>query len=243
LGATTKPTETYGIVMAPCVELLRQRGIDCSDQSIRFYPDGAMVCRANTDFYLEARAAIRHSDPDCEALVYSRPLAPFVGHDYYISYPGWYAVLRGKYTEQGMFVAPGVSSPPLRCEYDLERVSVSIRVFRRMRKVIPQALADALKTWFAEIGSKGVFGEAGVTALSQELRHSGKDAAFGIDASQSGEHTLNTLLLAIIDWAMDCQQPLELVSFVAARPQFHEWDEGPHQYQELLHSGLIVPLR
>jgi hypothetical protein len=189
-----------------------------------------------------ARAFIRATDPVYEAIVNFRPLAPFGNHDCYISYPGWYGELCGKFSESGPLLAPGGGGPTLRCEYELNRVRVLVQLHRKLTKDAADELANALRNWFLEVGSKGVFAEGGMTSISSVLRYQSKDATFDVDASHSGAHTLVTLVLAILDWALDCRRAINLVTFVAGRPQFYEWDDGPRKYEELLRSPLSVPL-
>jgi hypothetical protein len=135
-----------------------------------------------------------------------RPLAPFGSHDCYISYPGWYGKFCGKFSENGPLLAPGGGGQRLRCENELSRVRVLVQLHRKFTEETANECASALRHWFIAIGSKGVFDEAGMTSLSPVLRYQVKDATFDVDASQSGAHTLITLVLAIMTWAMECRR-------------------------------------
>ncbi len=79
-----------------------------------------------------------------------------------------------------------------------------------------EELADSMRTWYASTGSKGVFEEPGVLSISPEIRYLGRDAVFEIDASGSGQETLNTVYLAILSLCIARRFPLALIDLSAA---------------------------
>ena len=78
-----------------------------------------------------------------------------------------------------------------------------------------EELAGILRQWFADIGSKGVFGEAGLKSTSPTLHWLDKSAGFELDATGSGQETLNTLYLAVLNWGMNQKRPLVLTDLAA----------------------------
>ncbi len=233
--------QLWGIFMRPLVDLLRAADVAFSEPTLRFYPDGSVLTRTDCDFYRQARSIIRQTE-GWEPMTWLRPLAPFGQREYVISYPGWYGALVGKYEEMHVMVVPGGLTSIWEREYDISEVRVWIQLHRKFARGVPEELAEALKRWFATIGSKGALGEVGVSSLSQLLQYLGKDATFSMDASRSGEHTLNSLILAILSWGMAGRRPLRWIDLAPGRPPAHRYDEMQREYEELLRSSQSVPL-
>jgi hypothetical protein len=88
-----------------------------------------------------------------------------------------------------------------------------------------------VRQWFADIGSKGVFEDVGVLSVSPAVRYLGRDAGFELDARGSGQETLNTLYLAVLNWGMERRVPLRLI------------DLAPDRNESVFTSDVSVPLR
>jgi hypothetical protein len=100
-------------------------------------------------------------------------------------------------------------------QYDLAHVRVLIQLRRKFTAALAEELAGVLRQWFVEIGSVGVFGEAGLKSISPALRWLDKSAGFELDATGSGQETLNTLYLAALNWGMNQKRPLVLTDLAA----------------------------
>jgi hypothetical protein len=110
---------------------------------------------------------------------------------------------------------PGILKNATENEYDLAHVRVLIRLRRKFTAALAEELAGVMRQWFTDIGSKGVFGEVGVKSISPELRWLDKYAGFELDATASGQETLNTLYLAVLNWGINQKRPLVLTDLAA----------------------------
>jgi hypothetical protein len=236
------------IIVAPLVEWLCSQNFPMPQPPIRFYPDGSLWTNdeAALTWTLETRVGgclIRevlwvsslflHKLPGAYSSCSFRPLAPFKtdGHvtfQYSLLYPGscdWIGD-----TEQTVLLYPGIAKGISSDEHDLSRVQVLVRLRRKFTGTVATALAGVVKRWFEEIGSKGVFGDAGVKSISAALCYSNRDAGFKLDARGSGQETLNTLYLAILNWAMANRKPLCMI------------DLAPDRNELVFASEVWVPL-
>jgi hypothetical protein len=114
---------------------------------------------------------------------------------------------------------PGIGKDATANEYDLAHVRVLIRLRRKFTVALAEELAGALRQWFTDIGSKGVFAEAGLKAMSPVMRWLDKCAGFELDATGSGQETLNTLYLAVLNWGMNQKRPLVLTELAADKDE------------------------
>ncbi len=110
---------------------------------------------------------------------------------------------------------PAVLKEATEDEYDLAHVRVLIRLRKKFTAALAEELAGVLRQWFTEIGSVGVFGETGLRSISSEMRWLDKCAGFELDAQGSGQETLNTLYLAVLNWGMNQKRPLVLTDLAA----------------------------
>lgn len=217
----TQQRQLIYIVTAPLVEWMRRDGFPMSQPPIRFYPDGSLWTNDHhvllpTKRYVPDFANELHCPGNCSFC----PLASFGGdHDdapiYYVYYPRTYDWM-GEH-ESGPLMYPvtyyykGLSAE----QYDLAHVRVLIRLRKKFTVSLAEELAGVLRQWFAEIGSVGVFGEAGLKSISPAMRWLDKCAGFELDATGSGQETLNTLYLAVLNWGMNQKRPLVLTDLAA----------------------------
>jgi hypothetical protein len=106
---------------------------------------------------------------------------------------------------------------PTQDDYDLAHVRVLIRLRRKFTQAVAEELAGVMRQWFVDIGSKGVFGDAGVAAISPTMRYLERCAGFELDARGSGQETLNTLYLAVLNWGINQRRPLVLTDLAGDR--------------------------
>jgi hypothetical protein len=226
--------QLFYIIAAPLVDWLRKQDFPMPQPPIRFYPDGSLWTDDNRVFLWIPQSAfgqrvrsdirdvvrlIHHNLPDAYTSVCFRPLAAFGGDNdiapqYNVLYPGSCYAWMGEH-EHGALMYPGIFKNALEDEYDLARVRVLIRLRRKFTAALAEELAGVLRQWFREIGSVGVFGEAGLKSISPALRWLDKCAGFELDATGSGQETLNTLYLAVLNWGMNQKRPLVLTDLAA----------------------------
>jgi hypothetical protein len=212
----------FYIVTAPLVESLRAEGFPMPEPPIRFYPDGSLW----TD---DHRLLLRYSKlgtlEEPKSLVGTptccfRPLLPF-GGDYKTA--PHYEVIGPSFCdwigedEVWTLMYPGVFKEATEDENDLAHIRVLIKLRRKFSAAIAEELAGVLRIWFAEIGSQGVFGEAGLKSISPKMRWLDRSAGFTLDARGSGQETLNTLYLAVLNWGMNQRRPLVSTNLAADR--------------------------
>ena len=201
---------------------------------IRFYPDGSLwtddhelLIWTRTPGGVQAvQQLIGLRLPGAYGSCRFRMLAPFGGDwqvapNYTLTYPGSYAwrVKEFDLNELSTLMYPGICKAASEDEYDLAHVRVLVRIYQKMTRDTAEGLAAALRQWFIEIGSVGVFGEAGVSSISSDLRCQGREAGFELDASNSGQETLNTLYLAILNWCVARSYPLALIDLAPDRDE------------------------
>jgi hypothetical protein len=235
------------IIASPLVEWLRQQDFPMPQPPIRFYPDGSLwtddcSVLSWTDEYTMSDPIIRqltgrecstfHDNASVAQLIdrklpggYTaagfRPLVPFGGDwdvapHYGVLYPGSCYKWMGEH-ELGALMYPGICAKATEDEYDLAHVRVMIRLRRKFSEEVATELAGVLRQWFVDIGSKGVFGEAGLKSISSTMRYQGREAGFELDARGSGQETLNTLYLAVLNWGMNQRRHLVLTDLAADR--------------------------
>jgi hypothetical protein len=232
----------FEIIAAPLVDWLRLQGFPLPHPPIRYYPEGSLWtndCRGlqwthECGAMLAVQQLIHHKLPGAYAGCSFRPLAPFGGDSplsphYSVTYPGWCDWM-GEH-ELGALMYPGIMKDVSEDEYDLAHVRVRVNLRRKYTQAVAEELTGAVRQWFVDIGSQGVFGEAGVNSISPTMTYLGRDASFELDARGSGQETLNTLYLAILNWGMDRRQPLCLTELAACRAE------------PVFTSDLSVPLR
>lgn len=210
---------------------------------IRYYPDGPLWTNDYrvlqwTIKELGAVQAVQQlidlSLPGGSATCSFRPLAPFGGGSplapcFSVTYPGscdW----MGEY-ELGALMYPGLLKAAAEDEDDLAHVRVRVNLRRKYTQAVAEELAGVVRRWFVDIGSKGVFEEAGIQSIAPTMRYLGRDAGFDLDAQGSGQETLNTLYLAILNWGMERRRQLCLTELASDRNE------------PVFASDLSVPLR
>jgi hypothetical protein len=216
----TKQRQLFFIVPSPLVESLRTEDFPMPQPPIRFYPDGSLW----TDDHRRLLRVNKRGDFECPRSLTGltgcsfRPLAAFGGDrddapQYEIYYSGSWGWM-GEH-EGAAMAYPGILKNATENEYDLAHVRVLIRLRRKFTAALAEELAGVMRQWFTDIGSKGVFGEVGVKSISPELRWLDKYAGFELDATASGQETLNTLYLAVLNWGINQKRPLVLTDLAA----------------------------
>lgn len=210
--------QLFYIIASPLVEGLRTNGSPIFSGSGRLYPDGSLW---SDDLQYSARLSdwIRRTNYYGTGSTAFRPLAPFGGDqeaapDYILQYPAWYAAL---VSESTILAEVGPREVPVNeWEYDLAHLRVTISIHKKMTKATAIELGEVVRDWYSQIGSKGVFDEGGVALRSPLMHYRGREVGIEIDASNSGQETLNSLVLAALNWGMAKRLPLHTINLAAA---------------------------
>ena len=184
----TQQRQMFYIIAAPLVDWLRRQDFPMPQPPIRFYPDGSLwtddyeVLRWTRESVIGGR---KHREPSgVEMLIHDklpggcgnsrfRSLAAFGGDqdvapNYSFMWPGscdW----MGEH-ENWALTYPGILKAATEDEYDVSHVRVLIQLRRKFTASLAEELAGVLRQWFREIGSVGVFGEAGLKSISPAMR-------------------------------------------------------------------------
>jgi hypothetical protein len=219
--------QQFEIIVPPLVERLHMENVPLPEPPYRSYPDGSLW--VNDHGPGDRIRGILAWESGGYGIVRWRALAPFGDQLYCATYPGWYNVMLRRHDESGVCATPSLN-PVSKEELDLGHIGIMVQLHRKFSKEMAEDLAHAVRNWFEEVGSKGVFGEHGASSLSPVMSYLGKDASFEIDISESGQDTLNTLVLAILNWAMSTRRPLYCIAMAI------------DEYEPVLKSQLSVSL-
>lgn len=211
--------QLFCIIASPLVERLRTRGSPIFSGSGRLYPDGSLW---SDDLPYWGRLVdwLRKTHYYGIGSTDFRPLAPFGGDQQpppqcTLIYPAWYAALVSESTILNE-VSPRNYSSVNEWEHDLAHLRVTISIHKRMNKAAAIEFAEVVRDWYSQIGSKGVFGEGGISLRSPLVHYRGREVGIEIDASSSGQETLNSLVLAALNWGMAKRLPLHTINLAAA---------------------------
>jgi len=189
------------------------------DSHIKYYPDGA-VCTPDPDKSIVDHVnSLLQAKGECPAanLVF-RQLSCFDGEIVYqVLVPHRYARSVFKFDESVVCLSPGIGEFPREEEYDLGHLGLYLKFFPRLSSDQLEDLARTLWRWYLEIGQKGVWAEPGISGIGPALLYTDIEAAISLDATRTGQNTLNTLYLAVFDWAIDRRIPLDEIRLAAIR--------------------------
>lgn len=224
-----------GIIAAPLVEMVKALGYSLAGESYRFYPDGALRWEGESDFSRTVFRLLQHTVPGGIGHCGFRSPAAIGGSlsegtVWTLTFPGNYGAFLCEFDEIALAIWPGVGQLVSRDERDPSRLPVLAQLYRKITKPIAEALAEVVRAWYAEIGSKGVFGEQGIRSISPVMRVAGRQACFELDVTGSGQDTLNTLYLALLNWGMSRRQP------------FSSIDAAADRYEKAFSSQVTFPL-
>jgi hypothetical protein len=97
-------------------------------------------------------------------------------------------------------VSPGMwKSEP--ADYRLENLAISVGFYKKPSDEVKRHFIASIGSWFQSVLTQGLFGEGPIKSISDELEFCGRLVQFRIDASQSGQDTLNWLLIHTLNSA------------------------------------------
>jgi hypothetical protein len=106
-----------------------------------------------------------------------------------------------KVEESGLVIAfPAMWKAQTR-DYDVKNLLISVAFKKNPSSDVQNRFAKHLGEWFQSVSKQGVFGEGPVKLNSSAIKFQGRLAQVRIDACQSGQDTLNWLLLTVMNFA------------------------------------------
>lgn len=96
-------------------------------------------------------------------------------------------------------VFPAIVSDPTR-DYDLKNLQISVGFKRKVSQKTRRLFLESLKKYFDSVSKAGMFNEGPLRLASPEIAFRDRLAQFRIDASSSGQDTLNWLLITVLNF-------------------------------------------
>lgn len=105
-----------------------------------------------------------------------------------------------KYEGGHLRIQPGTVPLPIdgKANGPIENLPVTVAFHRRFSKKTRQELAELIAAYLASVHSEGLFSEGPITKASDEIRFYPRVAQFRINASRSGQNTINWLILSLV---------------------------------------------
>jgi hypothetical protein len=233
------------------VEALLGKIADMPDARILKYPNGTIQLEgegAASTFGAEAGSrvsdhAIRQAHikdprrmPVCLASASFASLSPFPVR--YIGLTLWGEFVK-QYEGGRLRVQPSTIPQPVdgKVNGPIENLPVTIAVRRRFSKQTRQQFADLVGKFLASVRSEGMFGEGPISRVSEVIDFFPRVAQFRIDASRSGQNTINWLILSLVEFSsINCVTEIHFTEQLNA-----QWTL--EQYFELSKDKLVkVPI-
>ncbi|WP_165231860.1 hypothetical protein [Aquisphaera insulae] len=172
--------------------------------TVRRFPNGAVEVDKDTwVHYGESESWHQLAEyafiPRLEASGPFRSLGPYVPRKFYaILYPEEYqSRLGGECALRGW---RSTAFDPTPGEFELASLTILVVFRARLNGSIREAFLDAVKHWMSDASKRGAFEDGPVSLVTQGATFTRTIARFIIDASKSGQDTLNWLSLVLLDF-------------------------------------------
>ena len=187
---------------------------DDSAALVQMFPDGSMQLSGNT-IYEDVRRILVASGLLGNSLIWKtlfRSLAPFHTNHYHFVYSNEYQNKLGEcnFINGQSPVMPGESAG----ERELRNLLVTVGFRHRPNAQIRRKYCVATIDWAESISRRGIFDEGPASLASPGVEFRGTRAQFRIDASRSGQNTLNWLSICIFNFG-DRIHAVEAVKFAS----------------------------
>jgi hypothetical protein len=137
------------------------------------------------------------------------------------SYGEWIAVME----HEGVMVKVKGRGPDLSVA-SAGNLNIRIGFRRTPKKAAIEAFAAHVAWWADSVRERGIGDELSVSLISSAIEVAGRIAQFQLDASRSGQLTINWLIIALASF---CEtEQIELIDFTAAREQLSSHASTPH---------------
>ena len=211
-GARPDPPGFSNLVTKHALAILNDRLIDAdrclceiksqAERSVT-YPDGSLLLEAGGSFEKLEQMIIQNQLMG-EGGIWQphgfASLEPFPDRIYMT----WYTT---EYRESLGELDLGIWDPKLHTypskDYRVEDLQISILFAQAAGERTRTRLAACLCTWFNSVDKEGMFGEGPISKASDELVFRGRLAQFRLDASRSGQDTLNWLFLTVLNFGYE----------------------------------------
>jgi hypothetical protein len=143
---------------------------------------------------------------DCrlEGRAVTRTLGPFLPKRFYgFQYPFDYQ--EKLKSEVSFWSGQSTMLPPAPGEFELASLRVAVGFRSRTGKQVRESFAAAVAAWGQAAAEHGAFEDGPARLASPGVTFAGNRALFRIDASRSGQDTLNWLSLVILDFGYEVQ--------------------------------------
>jgi hypothetical protein len=217
------------LIVGSTLTLLRRKvpGFETQLESLRaaarrsaYYPDGTLLLEGGDTFIRFRNLLIREqvlASGGVHDCVGFQSIDPFPDQSYALWIPEEYEDNLG---EPGFHVwFPRLYTYPSR-EYRLDDFPITVVFKRKPKPAIQSRFVAILASWFRGVSKEGILGEGPLRSVSKEVQFRGTLAQLRVDASSSGQNTLNGLLLSVLtfghevspvkDFIFDQEKHLEL---------------------------------
>jgi hypothetical protein len=167
------------------------------------YPDGTIMIQGGDSFVKLDRLIIK-SQLLGEGGVWEggafAGLDPFSNLNYGMFYTTAYEESLG---DDGFHVwFPKLHTCPT-TDYQVDDFQITVQFRRRLGGRLRRRFARFLGEWFESVLREGSFGEGPIKWTSDQVVFRGRVAQFRLDASRSGQDTLNWLLICVLNFGYD----------------------------------------
>ncbi len=167
------------------------------------YPDGTLLIEGGGSFDKLRNFIINQQLLASGGVWDSRgflSLDPFPCKAYALWYTTDYRESLGELSFSVIF--PSLHTYPTK-DYRVEDLQITVVFRKRASAQVRKRFAACLSGWFKSVANRGMFGEGPIRSASNELRFRGRLVQFRLDASQSGQDTLNWLLLSVLNFGYE----------------------------------------
>lgn len=143
-----------------------------------------------------------------------RHIATFAARRYTLAYGCDYQQQLG---EQRLLFYPGPYNVPTELEGRLHQLQTVVVFRRKPARQAMSAFASALRQWHNSVRQAGMAGDGPIRSISQHVEWRGRAALFAIDASASGQDTLNWLIVSLVHFGTE--HLIEAIHFANPEPE------------------------
>jgi len=200
------------LIIRPTLSLLRQKvsgfetqleGLKAAARRSACYPDGTLLLEGGDTFIKLRNLLIREqvlASGGVHDSVGFQSIDPLPDQSYALWITEEYDESLG---EDGFHVwFPRLYTYPTR-DYRLDDFPITVVFKRKPKGPIQTRFASFLAEWFRGVIKQGILGEGPIRSVSREVHFRGAVAQLRVDATDSGQNTLNWLLLAVLNFGYE----------------------------------------
>ena len=166
------------------------------------YPDGTLLIEGG-DSYLKLRSLLIKEQLFAHGGIWGGPAFESVEPFSRKAYKMWYTVEYAESLRDDFNVIfPRMHTFPT-SDYQISNLLITILFKRKPSQKVKKQFGEFLGQWFQSVANLGLFGEGPITKASDEVTVRGQVAQFRLDASKSGQDTLNWLLVSVLNFGYE----------------------------------------